>query len=109
MNVPWVNTQYSQATSGTLGLVKIGYTENGKNYPVELSSGQMYVNVPWVDTNTVYTAGSGLSLSGSNQFSVNTTVVRTSGTQTIGGAKTFSSDITAVSYTHLTLPTKRIV
>ena len=46
------NTQYSTATSGTLGLVKIGYSENGKNYPVELSNGQMYVNVPWVDTNT---------------------------------------------------------
>ena len=42
-----------QATSDVLGTVKIGYTANGKNYPVELnSSGQMYVNVPWVDTNT---------------------------------------------------------
>ena len=40
------NTTYSQATSSTLGLVKIGYSENGKNYPVELSNGQMYVNVP---------------------------------------------------------------
>ena len=46
------NTEYTTATSSTLGLVKIGYTENGKNYPVELSNGQMYVNVPWVDTNT---------------------------------------------------------
>jgi hypothetical protein len=46
------NTTYSTATSSTLGLVKIGYTENGKNYPVELSSGQMFVNVPWVDTDT---------------------------------------------------------
>ena len=46
------NTTYSQATSSTLGLVKIGYSENGKNYPVELSNGQMYVNVAWVDTNT---------------------------------------------------------
>jgi len=46
------NTTYSTATSSTLGLVKIGYTENGKNYPVELSSGQMFVNVPWTDTNT---------------------------------------------------------
>lgn len=46
---------YSQATSSTLGLVKIGYSESGKNYPVELnSSGQMYVNVPWTDTNTTY-------------------------------------------------------
>jgi len=40
------------ATSSTLGLVKIGYTESGKYYPVELSSGKMYVNVPWTDTNT---------------------------------------------------------
>ncbi len=43
---------YSTATSSTLGLVKIGYTANGKNYPVQLSNGQMYVNVPWTDTNT---------------------------------------------------------
>jgi len=42
----------STATSSTLGLVKIGYTENGKNYPVKLNSGKMYVNVPWIDTNT---------------------------------------------------------
>lgn len=46
---------YGQATPTTLGLVKIGYTESGKNYPVELnSSGQMYVNVPWTDNNTTY-------------------------------------------------------
>lgn len=45
------NTTYSQATSSTLGLVKIGYPESGKNYPVELnSSGQMFVNVPWENT-----------------------------------------------------------
>ena len=44
-----------QATATTLGLVKIGYSESGKNYPVELnSSGQMFVNVPWTDTNTTY-------------------------------------------------------
>lgn len=47
---------YSQATSSTAGLVKIGFTESGKNYPVELNSnGQMFVNVPWTDNNTVYT------------------------------------------------------
>ena len=47
------------ATSLAIGGVKIGYSENGKNYPVELSSGQMYVNVPWVDTNTTYSVGDG--------------------------------------------------
>lgn len=64
------NTTYSQATSSTLGLVKIGYGEDGKNYPVELNgSGQMYVNVPWTDNNTTYTAGTNLTLNG-NKFSV---------------------------------------
>lgn len=68
------NTTYSTATASTLGLVKIGYTENGKNYPVELSSGQMYVNVPWTDTdtNTTYSAGTGLTLSGTT-FSLSST------------------------------------
>ena len=66
------NTTYSQATSSTLGLVKIGFTASGKSYPVELnSSGQMYVNVPWTDNNTTYSAGTGLSLSGTT-FSVKT-------------------------------------
>ena len=43
------------SASGTRGGVKIGYSENGKNYPVELSAEKMYVNVPWTDNNTVYT------------------------------------------------------
>ena len=74
VNVPWAdtNTTYSTATSSTLGLVKIGYTENGKNYPVELDSEKMYVNVPWTDTNTdtTYSAGTGLTLS-STTFNAN--------------------------------------
>lgn len=44
------------ATSDNRGGIKIGYTENGKNYPVELSSEKAYVNVPWTDTKN--TAGS---------------------------------------------------
>lgn len=52
VNALFTDTTYNTATSSALGLVKIGYAENGKNYPVELSSGKMYVNVPWVDTNT---------------------------------------------------------
>lgn len=46
------NSNIQVATSSARGGVKIGYTENGKNYPVELDSEQMYVNVPWTDTNT---------------------------------------------------------
>ena len=57
------------SSSSTRGGVKIGYTESGKNYPVELdSSEKMFVNVPWTDTNTdtntTYSAGRGLDLSG---------------------------------------------
>lgn len=43
------------ASSSNLGLVKIGYSESGKNYAVKLSSDKMYVKVPWTDTLT--TAG----------------------------------------------------
>ena len=64
-------------------------------------------------------AGSGIAVSSGN-VAVDTTVVRTSGAQTINGNKTFGNDVTVtgnltvsgsttVSYTHLTLPTKRIV
>ena len=46
-------------SSSTRGGFKIGYSESGKNYPVELSSEKMYVNVPWTDNNTTYSIGDG--------------------------------------------------
>ena len=65
-----IQFMHLEATSSALGGVKIGYSENGKNYPVELDgSNKMFVNVPWTDTNTLYSAGNGMSLS-SNTFSV---------------------------------------
>ena len=86
------NTTYSQATSSTLGLVKIGYPESGKNYPVELnSSGQMYVNVPWTDNNTTYSAGAGLRLSGT-VFSL-----RKATSTTLGGVKVSSTEMRTIS------------
>ena len=44
------------ATSNVRGGVKVGYNTNSsnRNYAVELSNEQMYVNVPWTDTNTTY-------------------------------------------------------
>lgn len=86
------NTTYSQATSSTLGLVKIGYPESGKNYPVELnSSGQMYVNVPWTDNNTTYSAGAGLRLSGTAFSLVKATPT------TLGGVKVSRTEIRTIS------------
>ena len=59
------------ATSSALGGIKIGYTENGKNYPVELSGEKAFVNVPWTDAgDTTYSAGTGLTLNGT-VFNVN--------------------------------------
>ena len=73
INVPWTDTTYTTATSSTLGLVKIGYSENGKNYPVELLNDQMFVNVPWVDTNTTPLA-TGSTVGGMLIFSETVTV-----------------------------------
>jgi hypothetical protein len=84
--------EYGVATSTTLGLVRIGYPESGKNYPVELnSSNQMYVNVPWTDNNTTYSAGAGLSLSGT-VFSLGKATPTT-----LGGVKVSSTEISTVS------------
>lgn len=52
-NKPTIPSAYvlPKSTNTTLGGIKIGYPESGKNYPVELNtSGQAYVNVPWTDT-----------------------------------------------------------
>lgn len=48
-------TSVPKATTSALGGIMVGYTESGKNYPVELdSAGKAFVNVPWTDTNTTY-------------------------------------------------------
>jgi hypothetical protein len=64
------NTTYGLAGTATNGLVRLGavaanVTVNsvsstaGRYYPVAAStSGNLYVNVPWVDTNTTYSLGS---------------------------------------------------
>tara|TARA_R110002012_G_scaffold7562_5_gene35286 strand:- start:25190 stop:26044 length:855 start_codon:yes stop_codon:yes gene_type:complete len=46
------NSSYTLPLSadGTRGGLQIGYSENGKNYPVELASEKAFVNVPWTDT-----------------------------------------------------------
>lgn len=37
------------ATSSEIGGIAIGYTQSGKNYPVQLSGNKAYVNVPWTE------------------------------------------------------------
>lgn len=45
------------ASANTLGGIKSGYAQNGKNYPVQINAQeQAYVSVPWTDNNTTYAA-----------------------------------------------------
>lgn len=62
------NQTYSKATAYALGLVKIGYTANGKNYPILLDTdGKMYVAVPWTDTKYNLPAATPNSIGGVKQ------------------------------------------
>lgn len=49
------NYSLPTASSTIKGGITLGYSQNGKNYPVAIdSNGKAYVNVPWTDTNTKY-------------------------------------------------------
>lgn len=48
-------SEIPQATDTILGGVKLGYQENGKNYPIKTdATGKAYVNVPWSESGAGY-------------------------------------------------------
>ena len=48
-------SEIPQATDTILGGVKLGYQENGKNYPIRTdATGKAYVNVPWSESGAGY-------------------------------------------------------
>ena len=69
------------AADGTRGGVQIGYTQSGKNYPVQLSGEKMYVNVPWTDTTYDLTT----MINGLDEGTSNSTVTDFLVTQYAGG------------------------
>lgn len=76
----WVTANFNNyalplAADGTRGGIQIGYAENGKNYPVELSSEKAFVNVPWTDTTANELITLSGDLSGSGTTSINATIV----------------------------------
>lgn len=88
----WVTSQgyltsIPVATSSTYGGIQIGYTTSGKNYAVQLSNGKAYVNVPWTDTNTTYTAGTNISISGTTINCTYSYSLPTATASVLGGVK----------------------
>lgn len=80
------NTTYSQATAYKLGLVKIGYTANDKNYPILLDTdGKMYVAVPWTDTKYTLPAATSTALGGVKQGAAVAAVAADADAATIAG------------------------
>lgn len=80
------NQTYSKATADALGLVKIGYTANGKNYPILLDTdGKMYVAVPWTDTKYTLPAATSAALGGVKQGAAVAAVAADADAATIAG------------------------
>ena len=53
----------TKASDNTLGGIKTGYVQNDKNYPISVDDdGKAFVNVPWKDNNTTYSAATADSL-----------------------------------------------
>ena len=89
------DTTYGLAGTDTLGLIEVGYTTSGKNYAVQLSGNDAFVNVPWTDTDTTYgiassdtlgliMVGTNLSIDGSGVLSSTNTTYGLAGTDTLG-------------------------
>ena len=109
------------ASSGTLGMAdtvirgKVSVTDAGGDGSLAYNSTSgviTYTGPSAAEVRAHLTAGDGLDVS-SGSFSVDNTVVRTSGTQSIAGAKTFSNDIVVsgnltVSGTQTTVATETL-
>lgn len=80
-------TSIPAATSSTYGGIQIGYTTSDKNYAVQLSNGKAYVNVPWTDTDTTYTAGTNISISGTTINCTYSYSLPTATASVLGGVK----------------------
>lgn len=57
------------AANGTRGGIQLGYTQSGKNYPVQVNEEKAFVNVPWTDTTYSNASASAAGLMSSSDYS----------------------------------------
>ena len=98
-----VSAALDAATSSTRGGIKIGYTETGKNYPVELSSEQAYVNVPWTDTVYTLPEATATARGGIELFS-NTTQTTAANSVTTTASRTYGIQLNAANQAVVNVP-----
>lgn len=104
-----VTLSLNTASSTSLGGIKIGYSNNDKNYGISLDSNESaYVNVPWVNTAHSHSGGTGLSVvgptggtSGTVTLSLNTATTTSLGGIKVGDNLNIGTDgkLTAKGYT----------
>ena len=97
------NVNLDLATSSARGGVKIGFAESGKNYPVELSSEKMFVNVPWTDT--VYTLPEATAtVRGGIELFSNTTQATAANSVTTTASRTYGIQLNAANQAVVNVP-----
>lgn len=94
------------ATSDNYGVIKTGYIENGKNYPVQLdSNGKAFVNVGWTDSNDDTKCTSlNITAKTATTPTTDTVDVLTGGISASGTGTSLSGEISTYS-----VPTKKYV
>jgi len=97
------NVNLDLATSSARGGVKVGFVESGKNYPVELSSEKMFVNVPWTDTVYTLPEATATTRGGIELFS-NTTQATTANSVTTTASRTYGIQLNSAGQAVVNVP-----
>lgn len=82
----------------TYGSIKVGYQENGKNYPVKLSAGKAYVTVPWQNGQSEYAFKLSAVPSKSNTIALVTTTSLSVDGHKVGSDESTVTEVTLRPY-----------
>lgn len=82
----------------TYGSIKVGYQQNGKNYPVKLSAGKAYVTIPWQNGQSEYAFKLSAVPSKANTIALVTTTSLSVDGNKIGADETTTTEVTLSPY-----------